>query len=516
MEKIIQTLLVLVFSATISFAADPVLKVSLSPLYTPPSKSYKMVGVTGDSQRGFFQYCTDNSKSIIVQKFTPKLASSGKKEISLADVGGAINTERVIEVGGKVYWFYSTNSGLIMNVREIDSEKGTFVGSDKELFVSPHEPFGKLFFLSGNRTEVTDRYDFTFSPDSSKFFIYNRKLLAHMNSKRENMNEFAVWVFDNNLTKIWGGNSVMIPYKLRQILNISGDNSGNLLLMLWVNDGSKLPRYELVRFGKEKRIESVPLSFNGKLTTNAMVKVNKLSGLCVVGVYNEPGTDGKVRMNTPAGYFLTQLNVTPTKIEQASTTFYPFNFEVSVNAKKGYNPNEADVGTLQIRDVAENSDGSLFIIGEEFEEREVANGNMINTVYFTAEVWVQYIDKDGKLIWSKKIAKRQKGLNMNFTLGLKLMQHNNNYYVCFIDNEKNLALPEGKKLEFHAANNVDVIVGAKLEPTGISNKRLLLNTETLVKQNIDIVQVQFVGNNTYFYNLDINVGIPRLCVLKWE
>ena len=102
---------------------------------------------------------------------------------------------------------------------------------------------------------------------------------------------------------------------------------------------------------------------------------------------------------------------------------------------------------------------------------------------------------NGNFLWIKKVPKRQKGTNSYQTLGYKLVSDATGYYFLYLDNKKNVDLPEDEAPKYHENGYGGQVMVAKIDPNGNVSKELLFDTRD---ENIMVMPRNFKrieGNN---------------------
>ena len=135
---------------------------------------------------------------------------------------------------------------------------------------------------------------------------------------------------------------------------------------------------------------------------------------------------------------------------------------------------------IRVRNVAVEADGSVFIACEEYHMEVVTNYNGRYTTttyyYYYDDIIGSKIDSKGKFLWVRKIPKRQMGTNRYATLGFKLVTDPSGYYFLYLDNKKNIDLPDDEAPKRHEDGFGGQVVVSKIDNTGNVSKEIVFDT----------------------------------------
>src|SRR5690606_17189488 len=122
--------------------------------------------------------------------------------------------------------------------------------------------------------------------------------------------------------------------------------------------------------------------------------------------------------------------------------------------------NDLTMGSLRMRYLHVGGDNSITIVGEVFYTVTYTTQNGTRTKYYYEDVLVTKINSNGELSWMKKIPKRQVGTSGT---GIKYIRSNNNHYVLFIDNIKNLELDINTEPATHSGGRGGFLMVHKID-----------------------------------------------------
>lgn len=422
-----------------------------------------------------------------IQKFEGKtLNEKSRKEFSDFPKGFAF--EHVTEINQRIYLFFSlwdrgaTKEQLF--VREIDFEKGTFIGQPKKIITVD----GKITGGNGNK------FSFENSFDEDNLLIRFRKV-PESKSDAINFDIIGLYAFNSAMEEL-AGSEVKMPYTEAKMNNLAYtiDKNGVIYLLaeVFINDARSkyqkdgTPNHKLGMFAIiDGNVDENYLSdnFDKKFIKEIDFYEGPNNLLYVAGYYGNKWNGGI------DGLFYFSLDE---KGNESTTTFAEVPVEIlkqyesakqqkalDKKAEKGL---DASMHSLELRNVIINEDGSIVFIGEQYREVTTTTTNSsgmttTRTTYYYEDMLISKISKDGELEWMRKLPKQQSGGSGRGGMGFKYVRGENDYYVLFLDHEDNLNLPASETPKRHADGKGGFLTGYKIgDESGEVSKVSILDT----------------------------------------
>lgn len=407
-----------------------------------------------------------NSRSVTIQKFSGSPISQESSKVYEDFPNGTVY-EDDIETEDFVYLLYSVwdkpNKTEQLYVRAINLKTGEFENEGERIIAVE----GKVTGGDGNKFKLATSFD------GSKLLVRFRKKPESRNDK-VNKDVIGLYVFDKNLKQIWG-KDVEMPYTEARMDNIDytvGSNGDVFVLTEVMKEGEtrKFDRdgnpnfdYQLVSVSESGvDVNTSDVDVKGKFVTQVSFFEGKNDVLMLAGFY------GNKRGIQTDGIFYCSLNKDGKQADFKS-------FEIPTELIKQYMSQRSqdkmdkkedkgrDLGmtNMVLRDLIIHDDGSIFFAAEKYYVITHTDSKTGTTTYdyYFEEMLAAKIDKSGELVYMKKLPKRQHsgssgsgfgfgGFSMSFfrnsELSYKLVESNDNYYIMFLDNVKNLELDENK------------------------------------------------------------------------
>lgn len=417
-------------------------------------------------------------KDIRIQKFDGKsLRQLHVREVT--DMSDKYVHEGFGEVPGSVLFFYSLYDKSAkkeqLYSRSIDYKTGTFAAKPQLLITADDKIAGTLAKTSkfGYGMEVTDKFDFHISADSSKLLVqYRLKPEVKDDSKNFDVIGLTVFNYNQEFSKMWG-KEVKMPYteKKMDILDYTVDKQGNAYILSKVfsdnttknQDRDKLAnyRFEVIKVdAATQQPKGIKIDLEGKFVTDAILWETADGYLTVSGYYNFKNKEKE--LNAVEGVFHCKL--TP---EGALSDLWVYDIPLELinenvskkTASKNEKAEDKDEGgagfaNLDLDRVVRFDDGSYLLIGEQFKvitsTHTTSSGTRTTTSYYYENMLLTRLHADGKLAWMKKMPKKQKGGTAPGGMSYKYFRSGDNHYVLFLDHVKNLDLPKDKVPYTHA------------------------------------------------------------------
>jgi hypothetical protein len=411
-----------------------------------------------------------DGKEALIQKLksgSDKIAFSSEK--AYEDLPKNTQVENAIEYNGKYYFFYSSWDGdkdkEQLFVREIDFEKGEFMGEGKLMFKVDGKVTGSPIASWGFiPIGVQDKFDFLLSLDKKQMLIQYRKK-PQVKRDTKSWDIIGMVAYDENM-KMTSSNEIKMPYTERRmdVMDYAIDGEGTNYILAKVyhddsNDDKKRKSDEEANY----HIELFRIK-NGAKDISDITKV-EVNDKFINGLWLYEMPDGKM---VCAGYYNIGKKAGSAdgmimfKVGKEGALYDMATYEIPVEVLNEYTPNrikkrnnkkdekgEAEFPFLKLRQLIVGSDGSLVLIGEQYFMVTHYSTRYTYTSYHYNDLLVSKIDASGKLSWIKKIPKLQYGLNGKGGMSYKHMYTNGFHYLLFLDNVKNFNLPLDKKPAEH-------------------------------------------------------------------
>ena len=454
-----------------------------------------------------------DGKEIMIQKFNSDKPAFVKEKLFEKLFPKNYAVEDIMELDNKYYFFYSSWDGdndkeQLFSI-EIDFDKGEFVGSPKLLFqvdgkiagTAKASNFGigaggGMFFFSAG---VENKFDFIQSQDKKNVLIQYRKKPKYKRDTKS-FDIIGMHAYDGNLNKLYS-NELTMPYTERRMNNLDYqlDNNGNLYLLAKVfhDDSNEEKKHKkdveanyhielfLIKAGTNK-IEISKFDTKDKFINKLWLFDTGKEYLICGGFYS----NGNGRIDDCDG--ITAFKIKPDGV-MYDTTYHEIPLEIlnqyesertkNKNEKKERKKDDAKFADLVLRDIAVNPDGSIVLVGEQYKVVTNTNygpygGGQTTITYFYSDMLVSKINANGSLGWMKKIPKNQVGENSGQGgMSYKYFNANNNHYIIFLDNVKNIDLSLDKEPAKHSNGHGGYLTSVKIsDADGTLTKGSILNS----------------------------------------
>jgi len=465
-------------------------------------------------------------KTLKMQLFDVKtLTELNTKDI--VDLPKGYHFECIKEFKGTYFLFYSLwdkpNKKEQLFCREIDFDNFGFKGTDKLLVkvdgkVTDFKGEGGISFniFTGFGATDIDKFNVQTSFDSTKVLIqYRRKPTEKKDKLSKDI--IGLYVFNNKMESIYGDEYTM-PYTESKMNNMdySIDSEGNVYTLATVfnDDDSRIKKYKdgkpnfrlellcVQQNVKDFRITKIEVGTN--IVTDLWLFETTNKQMICAGFYSEAkNTKYSGDLDDASGIFMFKTdkngeakNVQTYKIPVEVINQYLTDKEQAKNEKADKN-DKTEFRDLQLRQLIIQKDGSIIIVGEQYYliTYQSYSGNTSHTEYESHynDMLIAKIDANGKLAWMKKLPKRQKGGLAQGGLSYKYINSNNNHYLVFLDNVKNLTLPTNKKPATHQDGAGGFLTAYKVsDASGEVSKVSLLDTKDFNDMKLEQFKVDRV------------------------
>lgn len=447
-----------------------------------------------------------DKKETAIQKFDSEKPAFIKEKIYEKFFPKNYRIEEVLELDKKYYVFYSSWNGKDdkeqLFAAEVDFDKGEFLPNPKLIVEIDGKVAGKksFNFFNGGLYDMIDgtqdKFDFLSSHDKKKLLIQYRKK-PEVKSDKKSYDIVGLVTFDANLKQL-SDREIKMPYTERRLkfLDYQLDNDGNLYMLTKIfhddsNDDKKkskdlIANYHLELFFIKTGSDELNISkFDNK---------NKfISKLWIFDSDKDFAVCGGF-YSTGKGDYEDSDGVLAFKIDKKGNIYDDVYHEISSeiinkyesektkrkNEKKEKKGEVAKFTDLVLKDIIINKDGSLILIGEQdymtTHTSSGQNGMRTYTRYHYNDILVTKIGLKGELNWMKKIPKSQSGSAALGGMSYYYFGANKNHYLVFLDNVKNIDLPEDKAPFGHTDGQGGYLTAVKIsDADGSFTKASILN-----------------------------------------
>ncbi|OEK09605.1 hypothetical protein A8C32_12950 [Flavivirga aquatica] len=506
----------LLFSINI-FAQDP----KLSDNFTVEvGEEY---GETDGKFKSFFKY---NNKVVAINRHKDHLIIQRFDPITLKEVDRIEHEkffknkekhgfEKIMRIGDNVILFYAKWNrktqieSLEAQIISLDNLK---IGKQKEIIRQEGKIAGS-FRVTGNSFFITkigtvDKFSYKTSFDEKTLLIEYR-LKPKFRDDSKSYDRISINVFNENLELDWKG-QVEMPYTEKKMNNedYAIDKHGDFYMLASVyeddsTDEKKKKKeganYHLELFKVKKNTNTIiknEIKLGDKFIDEVMLYEDVEGNIVITGTSKNPDK-GKSRVffstkekGLATGVFTMKLNE-----NGAVSSFKNYDFPLELlkkyatkkekkkNKKISKEEDEKPgLRELKINSIVLNNDGSFLILGEQrytvIRTSYSSTGKQRTTItYYYRDILATKINADGTLAWMQKLPKRQIGKRGQGTMSFTHMFAGNNHYLLYLDNVKNLNLPEDKVPYVHTDGKGGYFTAYIInDKTGEVKKEAIFNT----------------------------------------
>ncbi|WP_179021022.1 hypothetical protein [Winogradskyella forsetii] len=490
-------------------------QIELSPDYSfSVSEPYEVI----DGDKEYFHHGNNIiaikqfRKNLYIQKFNSEtLQEVTRIEYKLEDLFPKdFIQEDIIQLQDKCYYFYSSWSGKKtkherLYYKEIDLNTGKISEESIKLI----DVAGKLAgtqAISNGKFRVVDKFDLYISNDESKLLINYRKK-PEVKRDIKSYDIIGVNVFDQSLSGIWS-NEYKMPHTERRMdeLDFTVDTDGKVYMLSKVfHDDSykskktkddKVPNYhiELFRFLNDSGdIQITKIELREKFIKGISLFELNNNMLCA-GYYSKEILEGYNRAteSDADGVFVFKISENGEIVDRTSHEI-PLEIKnqyVSDKTKKKKKSKRIkfEIKTINLNDVVIDDDGSILMIGEQYQLKSGKFGQTVNYYYDYNDIFMTKIDAKGNLLWMKKLPKRQRGRAGLGGMSYFYFNTKGNHHLIFLDNLKNIDLALNKNPALHADGYGGYFTAYKInDTTGEVSKANIFDT-TKVTDKLEVHQ----------------------------
>ena len=493
-------------------------KVSVSAPYEVVDGNPKMYFQRGNE----LLKVTQKGKKITIQKFNSvNLTETSKNEYE--DLPKGFIFEELVELNKKFYFFYSVwdRSAELEQLfcKEIDFSKGAFLPTEIPILKVEGKVTGTpVFGMSLWGFGTTNKFEFTTNNDNTSLLIkYRKKPLEKKDSK--SFDVIGFYVFTSDINKSAWNKEVTMPYTeaLMDNLDYTVDKKGNAYLLAAVFDKVAKSRddvdFHLELFqlsASSSKMVGVRIDFDGKSVNKIWINESPKGYMVCTGFYSN---DRKYSADAK-GIFVLKIDQTG-KIYDKNTYEIPLEILNQYASKRQQIKNEkkddagdAEFADLILRSITFQEDGSIILFGEQHFVN-IYSGNIPFWPYQTSSEGVRYynkfrygsntvtyeyqyndllvtkIDANGKLVWMRKLPKKQIGYSGRGGLGYYSTSFEGKHYLLFLDNIKNLDIAKDEVPATHQDGRGGFLISYVLDDkTGNFTKTSLFDSKDVEGQKI--------------------------------
>lgn len=466
---------------------------------------------------GIIQINNKGIESFSFQQFSTDLVFQKENTVlTEGKLNERVSYERFLKIKNKTYLFvrevFKEEHKEGITALEFLPGKLDFTGIGKNLFKSSDKVrMGYTNYYTGT---YSGAYEFELSKDNTKF-LYTYALIPAEKKDELNNDIIGMYVFDENLKQLWGDEFKM-PYTEAKMDNLGYTlaNDGKVYLLAKVYEGinpkegrgrdKKAPNYhfEVLTYDKgQKDPKMVEIKLDNRFPKSAYIYEDLTGNIIIAGFY------GKGVYKPVDGAFMVKLDVTSKSVSKVNGGYYEIPSEVIKSftserekrklEKKENKEDDLGIDNLMIRGIYAMPDGSCKIVSEQYvvwvSTYYDAGCKCTRTRYdtYADDIFVLSIDKNGKLDWVKKIPKSQHS-NDAAALGLSINSYvtENDLHLFYIDNIKNINLPENEAPKMHQNGRGGYLTGVTITPKGEVKKYSLgeidvFETNFYIRQFVD-------------------------------
>lgn len=333
-------------------------------------------------------------------------------------------------------------------------------------------------------------YDLKISQDRSKF-LYTYTLKPRERKDELNKEIDGIYVFDENLTKLWGAEFEM-PYTEAKMDNLGFTlaDDGKVYLLTKVREAQvykgshkddRGPDYHFEVLVYEKgrsSARSYKIQLDNYFPTEAWIYESANHIISVAGFYSKGNrlVDGAymVKMDPETGVF-SKINGGYFEIPSDVIKAYTSDRERRKIEKKERKDENFDLGIsdLEINAIYSTPGGATRILAEQYYVTTTtyydAGCKCTRTRYdtYALDIFVMSISSDGKLEWVKKIPKAQHAAGAyGAGISINSLMTGDDLHIFFVDNLKNFNLPVDQAPKWHQNGRGGFLNGVTVRANG--------------------------------------------------
>lgn len=481
-------------------------------------------------------------EQLFITRFNPQtLAQTDERVIEVPEATRDMVGEKVVNFGNNFYWLRSDWDKVaqkeFLYATRIDVKNGRFDGKDQKLIEANKMGSEEYMSTGWYSAKKIGKYEFNYDADRTKLLVSYR-LVPEDRRDKYNYDKLGIYVFDENMQKIWS-NEFTMPYTERRMDNedFAVDANGNAYLLAKVYDSDRRKEKDKATGNPAYHLEVFKFTQNNKQVIHAKVSLdqyfiretslieNAMHDMVIACTYSK-NAKGK----GTEGIFLGILN-TDGKVANYKKGHYKFpveelqKFESRRKQRKIEKDDDYEAPNLQVRNIIVEKDGSILLACEEYfvtESSHYRSGSGTMGGYYTTSYTYHYddilaskIDASGNFLWMRKIPKRQQGTRGRGTMSFKLISDETGYYFLYLDNKKNENMEEDDTPAKHQDGFGGQVMEAKIDNGGNVTKEIVFNTR---EEDIMIYPADFdkINNNQFIGRAKVkkNLFQPVLITMK--
>lgn len=506
-------------------------------------RRHSLLSPIGYGTDGIIQVSAKKMESFSFQKFSPQLVLEKQNNVVTGNkVPKGSIFERIVSTKNKTYLFLR-NERYGIEALEFFPDKLDFADRSTPLFQTTDKiripksmdwvEYGwgwNSGVLATEDLNTPKMYNFVLSEDKTKF-MYNYTLVPK--SLRDNINKdvVGIYVYDENLNKLWGGEYTM-PYTVAQMDNLrytlSNEGKVYLLAKVYSNEDKVAAakkqgadyHYEVLIYQKDDpNAKAIELRLENYFPQEAYIYEDVNHNIVVAGFYSKSEND------PIDGAYMVRLESNNSKLTRVNGGFYEIPAQVIKAyaterekrslARRENRGKNIGIWDLKIRNITTTPNGSVKIVAEQYRLEYTRNyyypgpgyrsygmmyypssaNTRIDYTIYVEDIFVFSIDSHGKLEWVKKIPKAQIGHDKT-AAGLSMVTYftGNDVNLLYVDNIKNANLPVTESPYIHQDNRGGYLTAVRLNEEG-TIKKYNLGSIADFKTNFYIRYFVDGGNN---------------------
>lgn len=403
-----------------------------------------------------------------------------------------------IETANKLYHIYAEETrksdSKDVYAREISYESGSFIGKGIKIFTIEEKFKGYI--------SMETSFD-------EKNILFQYRLAPEKRNDKVNKDKIGMHVFTEELEELWSS-TVQMPYTEAMMNNISYavDKEGTVHILTEVFKDKSRTKYD--KNGNAKFDYKIVSIKSDDVEENSAEIELKKKKITQIGFFE--GAQGELLL---AGFYSNKSEYNcdglfVVKLDKDGSLIDFKTFEISLDIIKQNTSDRAQkkmskaddkgkdlsLSNMILREILHQADGSTIFIAEKHfvVTTTDSKGNSHTTTYYQ-EILATKINKDGELSWMKKIPKNQIGggrvapsisfgmLTIGFGgsvskggMGYKYIGNDESHYFFFLDNIKNLNLPNNEYPKAYADGSGGYLTAVKIDnESGATEKLSLFN-----------------------------------------
>lgn len=448
--------LFLIALITVSFTSTTRGKIS----YGTPVKKFTLRNYIGNIGEDVYIEGDNKKKPYVVVMNKLKLKS--KTQIAIG-----INNE------AWPYKYYIINNRLFVIYGQYIEEKNSVDVSYTELDANTLSPIGDSRLIGNFSFSNYSDYELHMAVSPNKKYTL---LMANFYSSDKKRKGKVIYVVLDKELNAQRSKDQILPYSVykSKFSSATIDDNGFVVVISQskaikhaVTDPNLVQKVFV--FDNDNHFEEKVINPKGIQILELKAGFNAENKLICSGFYTTAGNKGYV------GSFGLKYDIKSGKIISIDTKEFESNFisqSLSRASNKPYNPHKKDVYTYKIHDLLKMDNGGFVIAAEEYFSKPLSN----QFQYFYNDILLINVDKDGNVIWNKKIVKRQNH-SLPERLSYAISVKKNDVYVLYNDNTSNRNLHPGLVSKAYGGNkNSDLILihipeGKDIEKVFVTSNR---------------------------------------------